>query len=220
MKSSKIKLIVFCGVDGSGKTTMVNYLEKCNILDNAFYFRRKKYEDGNLNAIKSFHRRLYDDARDWRSGDFAKAVGLGIALDFLRFYDSVITGLSQSVEYIVCDRYTYCYLAYLRLLNLDGLIRPLFDGLHQPDLVFYMNVNIHSLSERYKARESSEDDEDIELMKLFDKAYKNILHETDLLSVVNIDNSGNFQFAMNQVVKKLADIGYASKNEKDNLNED
>ncbi|MET0106414.1 MAG: hypothetical protein ABW072_14920 [Sedimenticola sp.] len=185
------RIIAICGVDGVGKTSIVNHMEQQNMIPGARYLRREKYIDGNLNHVKSYCPRLYNDHRDWHSGSYAKAMGIGIALDFVRYYRECLEQPGVDTGIIVLDRYVTCYLAYLRFLGCAGMMEPVFRSMQKPDMTFYISVDFNVLESRYARRASGDDDEDVELMMALDKEYKK-LFAADENPLVNIDNSGDF----------------------------
>lgn len=185
------RIIAVCGVDGVGKSSIVNYLEQNQVIPGARYLRREKYRDGNLNHIKSFFPRQYNDYRDWRSGSYAKAVGIGIALDFVRYYRQQLEQTETTPSIIVLDRYVACYLAYLQLLGCAGIVEPVFRAMHKPDLTFYISVDFEVLESRYGERASGDDDEDVALMIALDKEYRKMFADGED-PVLYVDNSGDF----------------------------
>jgi thymidylate kinase len=200
------KIIAICGVDGVGKSSIVEYMEQNHLIPGACYLHREKYSDGNLEHIKSYFPRRYNNHRDWRSGAYAKAAGTGIALDFVRYYQEQLDKAGGQDSIIVLDRYVACYLAYLKLLGCEDIMKPVFRAMHKPCMTFYISVDFDVLESRYANRASSDDDEDVELMIALDKEYKK-LFATEKKPVLNINNSGNFSdtiVAIKQGLKKYS----------------
>lgn len=199
-----MKSIAVCGVDGCGKSTIVNMLEDSNILKNVYFFRRTKYEDGNFNLIKKYFPRKYGDARDWKESEFGKNVGLGILLDFMRCYEENIKAM-RNYDYVVFDRFLPCYLAYIDIFEDVTPYKDLFLKLVQPELTLYIDAGISNLEARFKARESEDDDEDIELMEMFDQSYRRVFEKFQTNYKI-IDNSGALLSTKGQVINAIMSV--------------
>ncbi|GGX57640.1 deoxynucleoside kinase [Saccharospirillum salsuginis] len=199
-----MKSIAICGVDGSGKSTIVNMLEQSGLLNNAFYFRRTKYLDGNLELLKRYLPRKYRDARDWKDSSFGKSVGLGILMDFLRCYDEQLSTI-EKYDCVVFDRYIFCYLAYINLFQDIKDFKKLTANCIRPNLILYIDAGISNLEQRYSERCSNEEDEDLELMEMFDMSYRRTF---DVLGQEYsiIDNSGSFSSTKEQVFGAVQSI--------------
>lgn len=199
-----MKSIAICGVDGSGKSTIVNMLEESNILKNVFFFRRTKYEDGNLNLVKKYFPRKYGDSRDWKESAFGKNIGLGILLDFIRCYDENAKAM-EDYDYVVFDRFLPCYLAYIDIFEDVTPLKGLLSKFVQPDLTLYIDAGISNLEKRYLNRQSGDDDEDIELMRMFDESYRRVFEKFQTKYQV-IDNSGDLSSTKDQVLTAIKPV--------------
>lgn len=215
--SKKCNIIAICGVDGSGKSSIVNTLEADHFLDDCLYVRREKYKDSNLSLINRFHERRYGDSRDWINGPYAESVGIAIALDYLRYYQEVIEKEAGHYQHIVCDRYTWCFISYLKSIGSTFPIESLFGKTLPATKILYINAGLHNLEKRYQARNQqnssvnaiNSDDENPVVMENFHQAYMACLEQSiginiELTDVSIIDNSGNFCATMNQVHQALS----------------
>lgn len=196
------RLYCFCGVDGAGKSTLVDELERRNLVPGATFLRRPKLPEKNGAMLRRFFPRRTGDGRDWIEGDFAEAMGIGLAFEFLEHYRKNIEPLFGKESIIVCDRYALCFEAYLLAIDCGVPLSGLFDELLVPTQMFYVHVPEDVLFRRYHSRGGVQDDEEPEVMRRFDRAYRRLLPLRCPESTL-VDNAGTFEDTLHTVVEKL-----------------
>ena len=136
----KAKIIAFSGIDGSGKSTQLSLLyEKLNedykvYIAKLSYMPLDKFNKGKLSN-------LLIEARS--------------VLEILKQYETLFKVKANEYDYILCDRFTMCYLAYayaFGIKDMDLLKRLLILG-KNPDLTLYFDVDVQTAVERINARE-------------------------------------------------------------------
>ena len=186
------KLIAVCGVDGSGKSSLVDAMERRGLLPDCAYLRRPKSPDANGPLVGRYARREHGDGRDWISGDFAEAMGVALAYDFLEHYHNNVRPLLGRKRFIVCDRFTLCFVAYLNSIGSPFPIEAAYARTRRPDLTLYVQVPPEVHDERLLGRSGRADDEHPEVSANFHGAYLELLpcysQEYDI-----VDNGGPFE---------------------------
>jgi thymidylate kinase len=200
LTSSKVtRLIVFCGVDGAGKTSLVNALERRGI-PNAAFIRRNKCLC--LSLLDRYYSRVKPNPSDWVSGTFAETIAHAAFIDFLIHFDENIRPLIGRYEYLFCDRYLYCFIAYLRVVRPELEILSVLSAIPAPDLVIHVTTEMARLTERYENRGGASEDESIELMSKLDREYRT-LFESLGGRAVRVENNGSLEEAIDAVQRCL-----------------
>ncbi|MCK9574903.1 MAG: adenylyl-sulfate kinase [Clostridia bacterium] len=154
MKPNKFggKLIVFEGVDGSGKTTLTGiakqYLEDKNIKCYC-----TKMPSDRIRKIDLFQN--LDYSTDITKRNLVSLFNMTIFStgDRLLTLDSEITPALKRGEYVLCDR--YCYTSYIRCKN--NLIYKICQKFIKPDCVIIASAKAEELKIRVKQRIAEKD---------------------------------------------------------------
>jgi thymidylate kinase len=155
-------LIVICGLDGAGKTSLMRRLQReSRIPDAAFLY--KEHRD-MVQCVVRYHPRIHGGGRDWAEGPFAEAIGYASALDFLHHYRDVIRPALEASENVLCDRYSICYHAYLHSTGYRGPIEPIFRDVREPDLVVFADAPVEVAVARCESRGGAGEGENVEVM--------------------------------------------------------
>ena len=198
------KIIAFLGIDGAGKSSLINMLEEEEFFPNAVY-ARKTYKE-NLNLVKNFHKRYYGDVEDLVQGTVAHALAYAWALDFLHHYVENIQKWIGKKDYIICDRYSYCALAQIDYTGCPIPAELLFDIVSKPDAVFFIDVPVEVAEKRYYSRRSIiKEHENTYVMSKFDRAYRNLFSKLNL-EVEFIENTSNLGTTYQTLKEKLEKI--------------
>ena len=202
---NKTRIFAFCGVDGAGKSTLVDTLERRGLVPNAVFVRRPKPELGNSALLRRYFRRQFNDGRDWISGPFAEAIGVALAFEFLDHYDRNVAPLLGAHSVIVSDRYALCFEAYLWSIRSQAGAGALFRSIQPPTHTFYVHVNRTELVNRQCQRGGVQDDENPEVMQRFDDAYRELLASSGLPHSF-IDNNGALDDSVAAIERQLREV--------------
>lgn len=145
MNARRPKLVALCGVDGVGKTTLLRALEGALPAGRSRIVGRGPAPCERL-VERRFPRR-FGDHRDWIAGDFARAVAVACAFDYVAFHESEVAPLlagagdGDGLDLVVTDRHAACFLAYALCADEpDALALELLRGVPEPDLVLHVTV--------------------------------------------------------------------------------
>ena len=132
-------LITFCGLDGCGKTTMINRL-KNDLLANCEVFLTKQPTES---VRKSDIFRTYMDSPDHSNYDY-RSLSLLAASDRVQHTSKVIEPALREGKIILSDRYFYSCLANLRARGFenDNWIYEIAENLIEPDVAFFFDVPV------------------------------------------------------------------------------
>ena len=142
-------LITFCGLDGCGKTTMMNRLiadlEKEYEL---FVTKQPTNAVRNSEIFRTFMDCENHDAVDYRS------LSLLAASDRLQHVNKVIEPEMKDGKIVLSDRYFYSCLANLRARGFrhDQWIYEVAESVIRPDLAFFFDVPVEEAVARVRRR--------------------------------------------------------------------
>jgi dTMP kinase len=186
------RLVVFTGIDGSGKSTLINRLEAEGRVPGAVYAR--KAFGSNAARVRRFHSNGEKEPRDWASGAFAETIAIAHCFDFLEHYDRVLAPLVALHPLVVSDRYSLCFDAYLRGTGCRFDATTLFAALPRPDLVVHIDIPIEVARQRFQQRGGPEEGEEDEVLARFQNAYELILPSAE--HIVRIRNDRPFDITL------------------------
>lgn len=151
MKANTTKglLITFCGLDGSGKTTMMNRLIKY-LGNDSHIFVTKQPTD---NVRKSDIFRTYMDCPDHNAYDY-RSLSLLAASDRIQHGSKVIEPAMKEGKLVLSDRYFYSCLANLRARGYekDEWIYEIACSVIRPDIAFFFDVPADTAINRVRSR--------------------------------------------------------------------
>lgn len=149
------KLIVFCGLDGSGKTTLINNLNDylCNLSLTPVL---TKQPTPNMRNNHIF--RVFQDQKDKCGYDY-RALSLLAAADRLQHSSQVIVPALNSGNVVISDRYFYSCLANLQARGYenDQWIYDIAKKLPLPDVSFFLDINVDEAIKRVRSRPNEKD---------------------------------------------------------------
>lgn len=165
-------LITFCGLDGCGKTTMMNRLiadlEKEH---NIFVTRQPTNAVRNSEIFRTYMDCPNHDAFDYRS------LSLLAASDRLQHVNKVIEPEMKNGKIVLSDRYFYSCLANLRArgFDTDEWIYEIAESVIKPDIAFFFDVPVEEAVARVRRRPEEKDRYiDMELQHKLRKEYIDI----------------------------------------------
>lgn len=149
------KLIVFCGLDGSGKTTQINLLNS--------YLKSRPADVMLTKQPTDFVRhsgifRTYMDKEDHSSYDYL-ALSLMCASDRVQHSNKFILPALNEGKIVISDRYYYSCLANLiaRGYKDQKWIYEIAGTIPQPDIAFFMDTDVESAVKRVRSRPSEKE---------------------------------------------------------------
>ncbi len=132
--------VVIEGVDGSGKSTI------CEFLSNKYSLIKRKSIGGVFNTVKNY----FDIDNVTITERFSFLCGEAINNSFL------IKEFRKNNKNVIFDRYYYSTLVYCESL-LPKVTRDLdflFENLEQPDIVIFINVDYNNMIRRLNSRDN------------------------------------------------------------------
>jgi len=199
-------LITFCGLDGCGKTTIMNRLIN-DIGTNHELFVTKQ----PTNAVRqSDIFRTYMDCPNHDAFDY-RSLSLLAASDRLQHTNKVIIPEIRNGKIVLSDRYFYSCLANLRARGYeqDEWIFDVAKSVIQPDIAFFFDVPVEEAISRVRCRPEEKNRYiDVPLQQKLRKEYIEICSANKgvLVSTFNtIDESYNI---VKRTVKELLGDGY------------
>lgn len=166
------KLITFCGLDGSGKTTMLTRL-KAELEREHSVFLTKQPTSAVRNS-EIF--RTYMDCPDHSEFDY-RSLSLLAASDRLQHSNKIIVPQMKLGKIVISDRYFYSCLANLRARGFteDAWIYEIAEAVIKPDLSFFFDVPVETAVARIRRRPKEKDRYiDMELQYRLREEYINI----------------------------------------------
>lgn len=156
MKHNKASgyLFTFCGLDGSGKTTMLTKLQKDLNKDSTVFLTKQP-----SNAVRESNVfRTYMDCPDHSSFDY-RSLSLLAASDRLQHGSKVIEPHLEQNEIVLSDRYFYSCLANLRARGFkdDKWIYEIAQLVVKPDIAFFFDVPVEVAVQRVRNRISEKE---------------------------------------------------------------
>ena len=147
-------LITVCGLDGCGKTTMMNRMID-EVFDKSKVFTTKQ----PTNYVReSAIFRTYMDQPDHDAFDY-RSLSLLAASDRLQHVNKVIVPQMNEGKIVVSDRYFYSCLANLRARGFtsDQWIYEIAESVVEPDIAFFFDVPVETAVARVRQRPEEKD---------------------------------------------------------------
>lgn len=165
-------LITFCGLDGCGKTTMMNRLiEDLKKEHTIFVTKQPTNAVRNSEIFRTYMDCPNHDAFDYRS------LSLLAASDRLQHVNKVIEPEMKKGNIVLSDRYFYSCLSNLRARGFDSdeWIYEIAESVIKPDIAFFFDVPVEEAVRRVRRRpEEKERYIDMDLQYKLREEYINI----------------------------------------------
>lgn len=144
-------LITFCGLDGSGKTTMLEMLEKDFRKSCKSKLLITKQPTNFVRSSDIF--RTYMDSPDHSAYDY-RSLSLLAASDRLQHSSKIIEPALRQGQTVLSDRYFYSCLANLRARGFtsDRWIYEIASSVVCPDIAFFFDVPVELAVARVRQR--------------------------------------------------------------------
>lgn len=143
-------LITFCGLDGCGKTTMINrLLEDIHLAKDVFLTKQPTDYVRNSEIFRTYMDQPDHTAYDYRS------LSLLAASDRVQHVSKIIEPELEKGKIVVSDRYFYSCLANLRARGYenDKWIYEISESIIEPDIAFFFDVPVDKAVSRVRSRE-------------------------------------------------------------------
>lgn len=185
--------IVFEGIDGSGKTTLVNYL-KSKLTDKSFFFTKEPLGSDIAVSVKEilYYTTQHNDAISQM---------LAFALDRSCHIKQVVLPKLAAGMSVISDRFVYSSLAYQGMIIDRNIIQSIFSmtnyGL-DADVIFFCDIDPHIALLRMKTRKDN---------NFLDSAYESKLYQLrDAYRTVFCNKKNVITLDMSQSVEEIGDI--------------
>lgn len=164
-------LVTFCGLDGCGKTSMIQYLNQ-EFAEYAPFLTKQPTSFVRTSEIF----RTYMDTPDHDAFDY-RSLSLLAASDRVQHSNRIILPRLQNGEIVFSDRYFYSCLANLRARGYtgDGWIYEIARSIPRPDVAFFFDVPVEVAVSRVRSRPEEKDRYiDVELQHRLRREYRDI----------------------------------------------
>ena len=174
MEQDKAKIIAFCGIDGSGKSTQLKLTKDYLSKDAKVMVAKLEYSPLNKMGDNKF----FDLALKGYSG-----------LKIISYYYNLQHKDAFEYDYILCDRHLLCYLSYAYAYNIPHLniVRDLLFMVDDPDMTFYFDVPVEVALDRISKRSFRDRNENIDTLTKAKEGYEYTMGLFD--NVYRIDNT-------------------------------
>ena len=198
-------LITFCGLDGCGKTSMINIVaEYLHSLGEDVVLTKQP-----TNTVrKSEIFRNFMDYENHEKFEY-RALSLFAAADRIQHSNKLILPELNKKKVVISDRYFYSCLANLRARGYksDRWIYEIVKDIPKPDLAFFLDVPVEVAVERVRQRPEEKNRYiDMDLQYKLREEYINICAENGGILIPSIDEpSVTFDRIWNCVYDKLGE---------------
>lgn len=147
-------LITFCGLDGCGKTTVINKLKQELEKEHRVFLTKQPTDSVRRSTIF----RTYMDSPDHRAFDY-RSLSLLAASDRVQHSNRVILPAMKQGRIVLSDRYFYSCLANLRARGFkdDKWIYEVAEFVIKPDIAFFFDIPVDKAVERVRRRADEKD---------------------------------------------------------------
>lgn len=162
----------FCGIDGCGKTSLIERLMRDPRLAR-MTIRRAKC-DVRTNRERLFESGRFSDPGAFVEGTDAELYALASAFDYLAYSGSV-AAQAKAHELLLRDRSHHCFIAYCRSVSerCGALGASLLAGLPEADVTLWIRAEPRVCMARINRRDHGRPfDESIRLLERFDRSYE------------------------------------------------
>lgn len=167
------KLITFCGLDGCGKSSIIEMVTKA-FTERGIEFIVTKQPTEVMRNTEIF--RTFMDCPDNSAYEY-RSLSLMAAADRIQHVNKVIFPALKKGKTVICDRYFYSCLANLRARGYtnDEWIYEISESIPKPDAAFFLDVPVETAVGRVRMRPSEKDRYiDMSLQHLLRNEYREI----------------------------------------------
>ena len=195
-------LITFCGLDGCGKSTMIQKLSKWLEKEGKTLFLTKQPTDfvRQSQIFRTYMDQPNHDAYDYRS------LSLLAASDRVQHCSKVILPQLRDGNVVISDRYIYSCIANLwgRGYTEDRWIYEIAQSVVQPDLAFFLDVPVETAVWRVRQRPTEKDRYiDMDLQYALREAYQTLSREKNGVLLSSLEPEEETFEKVKHYVKKV-----------------
>ena len=194
-------LITFCGLDGCGKTTMINRLTEDLQKEHHVFLTKQPTDFVRQSAIF----RTYMDCPDHNAYDY-RSLSLLAASDRIQHANKVIEPAMEDGQIVISDRYFYSCLANLhaRGFEKDKWIYEIAESIVKPDIAFFLDVPVETAVGRVRNRASEQDRYiDMELQYKLRKEYIDICRKNNGILISTEDSEEKCFSVIKQQLERI-----------------
>lgn len=213
MKTLKMKpnkysgfLITFCGLDGCGKTTMINRLH--NDLTQEYNVFITKQPTDLVRQAAVF--RTYMDCPDHDAYDY-RYLSLLAAGDRVQHSNKIIEPLLEKGQIVLSDRYFYSCLANLRARGYtkDKWIYEVSKSIIKPDIAFFFDIPVNIAVSRVRSRADERDRYlDLELQYRLREEYTNICKKSNGILISTEQSEDICYLTVKRTIERMLKNGH------------
>lgn len=198
-------LITFCGLDGCGKTTMMNRLIADLQKDYELFVTKQP-----TNAVRNSDIfRTYMDTPDHSAFDY-RSLSLLAASDRIQHVNKVIEPEMKRGKIVLSDRYFYSCLSNLRARGFDHdqWIYEIANSVIKPDIAFFFDVPVEEAVARVRRRPEERDRYiDMDLQHRLRGEYIDICHLNEGVLISTTQSEDDCYSIVKQKVKEVIGNG-------------
>ena len=194
-------VLAFCGIDGSGKSSLINRLEEDQLLPNARFAR--KSVSTNVQLVSKLYADSPNNPEDWLRGPFAESIGAAWSLDFASHYLTEIEPALSNCQYLVCDRYVQCASAILHLTNTAASWHNMLRKFTKPNLIVFIDTDVLVASSRWNDRGSIKPHENEIVQRKFREAYSEVFKKCST-EIFTLSNNGGIDSSYAHLSRRLS----------------
>jgi len=198
-------LITFCGLDGCGKTTMMNKL--IAYLENEYTLFVTKQPTNAVRNSEIF--RTYMDCPNHDDFDY-RSLSLLAASDRLQHVNKIIEPQMNLGKIVLSDRYFYSCLANLHARGFedDQWIYEISESVIKPDIAFFFDVPVEEAVSRVRRRPEEKDRYiDMDLQYKLREKYLNICAANDGILISTMQDEEKCYHIAKNAVKEMLQNG-------------
>ena len=198
-------LITFCGLDGCGKTTMMNRLISDLEKEREIFVTKQP-----TNAVRNSEIfRTYMDCPDHSAFDY-RSLSLLAASDRLQHVSKVILPEMKKGKIVLSDRYFYSCLSNLRARGFEGdeWIYEIAESVVKPDIAFFFDIPVEEAVARVRRRPEEKDRYiDMELQYKLRKEYVDICTANNGILISTMQSEDECYDIVKYAVKEMLHNG-------------
>lgn len=197
-------LFTFCGLDGSGKTTMIRRV--ISDLEKEHNLHLTKQPTDFVRKTEIF--RTYMDSPNHDAYDY-RSLSLLAASDRVQHVNKVIKPAMEQGNIVLSDRYFYSCLANLRARGFmaDKWIYEIAESVIKPDIAFFFDASVETAISRVRSRDDEKDRYiDIELQYRLREEYRQICKANNgILISTEIPEEETYKIVKNEIERVICE---------------